>query len=83
MKKVHIVISGCGDGSNSLEWFKSTPRAWLEDLDEKTGDYERWGSGDGVQITTLTFPDDFDLTSFGIQWWSDDMFDTEGNILDC
>lgn len=25
-----------------------------------------WGSGDGVQITTLTFPDDFDLSILGL-----------------
>lgn len=74
MKEVHIVITNCGDGSNSLRWFKSTSYEDLCDLDERTGDYETWGSGEGVQITTLTFPDDFDLSTLGLSEhsWDDD-----------
>jgi hypothetical protein len=70
MKQVHIVISNCGDGSNSLNWFKDTDINDLADLDEKTNDYELWGSGDGVQITTINFPDDFDLSVLGVSWSS-------------
>ena len=68
MKHIHIVITGNGDGSNSLYFFKDTPKEKLKNLDEETGDYEKWGSGDGVQITTLTFPDNFDLESLGVRF---------------
>ena len=73
-KEVHIVIVGNGDGSSSLKFFKSTPIEHLEDLDADTGDYEYWGSGDGVQITTLTFPDDFDFDTLSPSkyFWDDD-----------
>jgi len=66
MKKVQIVISNSGDGSNALYFFENADIDTLRNLDEITGDYEGWGSGDGVQITTLTFPDDFDLTTLGV-----------------
>ncbi len=73
MKKVYIVISNNGDGSNSLKFFKNTPYEVLDNLDESTGDYERWGSGDGVQITELVFPDDFDVTTIvPYYYWSDE-----------
>ncbi len=75
MKQLHIVITSGGDGSNSLLYFKETQEEKLEQLDEITGDYERFSSGDGVQIKTLTFPDDFDLDTLGISWWSDDIFE--------
>jgi saccharopine dehydrogenase-like NADP-dependent oxidoreductase len=73
-KEVHIVITNNGDGSNGLKWFRRTSYEQLLDLDEVTGDYEMWGSGDGVQIKSLSFPDDFNLDSLGIsRWeWADD-----------
>jgi len=75
-QEVHIVICNSGDGSNHLRWFKDTSIADLQNLDEVTGDYETWGSGDGVQITTIKFPAKFDLYSLGISW------DNLGDILD-
>ena len=71
MQKVHILISNSGDGSNSLYWFKNltdSEEYQLENIDELTGDYEGYSSGDGVQITYLTFPDDLDLDTIGVFW---------------
>lgn len=74
--KVQIVITSCGDGSNSLYFFKDEDEKKLRNLDDLTNDYEKWGSGDGVQITTLTFPDDFDLSTLGVS------FDTLEEVLE-
>lgn len=71
--KIYCVIVGCGDGSNALRWFKDTPLRILTVLDELTGDYEEWGSGDGVQINTFTFPDDFDFASAGIRFYDEQL----------
>ena len=77
MKTVHLVITNTGDGSNGLEWFKNTPIEKIRTLEDT--DLERYSSGDGIQITTLYFPDDFDFEAMGIadyQWMDEEAFET-------
>lgn len=71
--QVNIVIYNNGDGSSSLKFFKETDYWFLRDLDDLTDDYEGWGSGDGVQVTALNFPDNFDLSSLGVDWSDNDI----------
>ncbi len=62
MKKVYLVLSDCGDGSSSINWFRNTS---LEELREMENDNpEVWSSGDGLQYQELNFPDNFDLDQF-------------------
>lgn len=70
MQKVHYIISDSGDGSQSVEWYKGadfTAEQLLEAAEnDKYGSYQ---SGDGVQLTTLEFPDNFNLEDIsGISW---------------
>jgi hypothetical protein len=70
-----MVIYDCGDGSQSIEWHKTwsdEKRSTLEDGDE----YDRYASGDGLQMTELNFPDSFDIELFAkdnyINWFEDE-----------
>ena len=57
---IHMVITNCGDGSNSIQW--ATDSAVIDQM-EKLADEgdESYASGDGLQVKTLFFPDGFDL----------------------
>lgn len=58
-----MVITNCGDGSNSIEWVVDA--AVLNRMEEMADDGdETYASGDGLQVNTLVFPDGFDLTSW-------------------
>lgn len=63
MKTLTYVIANNGDGSNSLEWvIDPAILAKMEKLANE-GD-EQYASGDGLQVKTFKFPDDFDLDSW-------------------
>lgn len=63
MTKLYMVITNCGDGSNSIDWV-SDPDV-LEKIEELADDGdESYASGDGLQTRELVFPDDFDLDSW-------------------
>jgi len=61
--QVHMVITNSGDGSNGIRWV--TDDKVLDQMQELADDGdETYASGDGLQVKTLTFPDDFDLEAF-------------------
>ena len=74
MKTIYLVISDCGDGSQSIEWHKTMSDEKYEKMEAQ----DRYQSGDGVQIKELKFPLDFDLDAFGkvnhIYWIDDEEF---------
>ena len=60
MIELTYVICNAGDGSNFVLWV--TDQEVLDKMQEKADDGDdRYASGDGLQDTTLYFPDDFDL----------------------
>lgn len=78
MKSVYMVICDCGDGSQSIEWHKTwsdEKRSTLEDGDT----YDRYASGDGLQMTELKFPDVLNLDAWAkinfITWYEDEVQD--------
>jgi hypothetical protein len=74
--KVFLVLSDCGDGSSSINWFKNTTLEQLYELEDK--DPDRWSSGEGLQYQELNFPDNFDFKSLGVRFWADEEeFDDE------
>lgn len=73
MQTVYMVITDSGDGSNGTQWV----------LDPKVVDFmshladegeESYASGDGLQVTSLKFPDNFDVNEFAktnhITWYT-------------
>ena len=63
MPTLHMVITNCGDGSNSIHWVRD--QAVLDRMEEMADDgCETYASGDGLQVTDLVFPDGFDLDAF-------------------
>lgn len=63
MVKISYVITNNGDGSNSLDWV--TDQAVLDKMEQLADDGdEAYASGDGLQVDTLVFPDDFDLDAW-------------------
>ena len=58
-----MVITNCGDGSNSIQWV--TDKDVLEKMEELAdeGD-EGYASGDGLQSRVLVFPEGFDLEAW-------------------
>ena len=75
MIKIYIVISDCGDGSHTTEWYKNTSRERLERLEVE--DPNTYSSGDGIQIREILFYTKFDLNKFvkandGNIYWSDE-----------
>lgn len=57
---IGFIICNSGDGSNHLEWFfPELEDSQLEFIEES--DFERYSSGDGIQYTELSFPDEFSL----------------------
>lgn len=63
MITIYNVITNGGDGSNGVQWVMN-PKVLdrMEELAEE-GD-ETYSSGEGLQLSTLLFPDTFDLTSW-------------------
>jgi len=60
MKTISMVITNSGDGSNGIHWV--TDAAVLDIMEERANDGdETYASGDGLQVTELGFPDDFDM----------------------
>lgn len=70
-KRLWIVISDSGDGSNSLEF--TLDKETLDDLIQQEEDGtldDSYQSGDGLQIQELLVPDDATYESLGISKWS-------------
>lgn len=60
MQYIDMVICNSGDGSNHIKWV--TDEAVIEQMEARVDDGdETYASGDGLQVTTLKFPADFDL----------------------
>jgi hypothetical protein len=60
MKTISMVITNSGDGSNGVRWV--TDPDVLDIMEERADDGdETYASGDGLQVTGLGFPDDFDM----------------------
>lgn len=60
MKTISMVITNSGDGSNAVHWV--TDNAVLDKMQELADDGdEKYASGDGLQVTELGFPDDFNM----------------------
>jgi hypothetical protein len=57
---IYSVIRDCGDGSQSIDWFKTLSDKDMEVLETQ----ERYQSGDGVQVTEYKFPVDFDIENW-------------------
>lgn len=72
MKTIYMVIGDAGDGSNFIEWHKTMS----DEKIDKLGEDDSYQSGDGVQVTKLKFPDNFDLAEFAatnnIYFYEDD-----------
>ncbi len=63
MKTVYMVLSDNGDGSSSAHWVKD--REVVDKLQELADDGDQaWASGDGLQVSTVKFPDDFDVDAW-------------------
>ena len=73
MQTVYYIIRDNGDGSQSVEWYKGSQFDEEKLVEACENDkYDSYQSGDGVQIRTLEFPDNFDLNSIvGIVWRTD------------
>lgn len=78
MKKVYVVITDNGDGSNSLEWHKTMSPEKEEQLMDND-EYGKYTSGDGFQCTELQLPEGTDLDTFAffnnITWFEDTVED--------
>jgi len=62
-QSINFVICNSGDGSSHIRWVKdSAVIDMMEDLANE-GD-ETYASGDGLQVETIVFPDDFDLDAW-------------------
>lgn len=63
MKTIYTVISDNGDGSASILWVLD--EKVLDKMEELASDGdERYASGDGLQVNTLRFPEDFNLSDW-------------------
>ena len=68
MQRVLYVIRDNGDGSQSVDWYRNCTYAQLQGFCEKD-EYDAYQSGDGIQITTIQFPDSVNLLEIeGIYW---------------
>lgn len=60
MKQIHMITTDNGDGSNGTLWV--TDKAVVDRAEELASEGDAtFASGDGLQVQTLYFPDDFDL----------------------
>lgn len=64
-QKIWLVITNCGDGSNGIEVLK-TQQAIDKVQELANQGYEQYASGDGLQITELSFPDEFAVDAWVI-----------------
>jgi hypothetical protein len=65
---IFLVIGDNGDGSQRIEFYKGE-NLDSEKIREKLEDNDDYQSGDGVQITKLTFPIGFDVNQIeGIEF---------------
>ena len=63
MKKIYTVISDNGDGSSSILWVLD--EKVLDKMEKLASDGdERYASGDGLQVNTLWFPEEFNLRAW-------------------
>ncbi|WCO82021.1 von Willebrand factor type A domain protein [Pseudomonas phage vB_PpS_SYP] len=66
-KKLFIVITDAGDGSNGLQYtFDVELIDWLENNQDSLGD--SYQSGDGLQVRSLNVPVECTYESLGIRW---------------
>jgi len=74
MQEVHYIITNNGNGSNSVEWYKGCT-CTAEQLIKaaETDKYDSYASGDGVQLTTLEFPNNFNLEDISGVTWQDQL----------
>ena len=69
---VHILIGNSGDGSNHLNFYRGDTFTKEEIYEAADKDkYDSYQSGDGVQITTMEFPDGFDLGTISDIYFED------------
>lgn len=70
MQHIYILIGDAGDGSNTLSFYKG--RDFNPDLIREFAEqdkYDSYASGDGIQITTMKFPNSVNLDDIeGITW---------------
>lgn len=68
MQTVYTIIADNGDGSQRVEWYKGSEFSHDELVDAASAD-DAYASGDGVQISRLRFPANFDLDNIeGVLW---------------
>lgn len=67
--KIHYVTSDCGDGSNTVHWYRTTKlvKAHLADESQMEELY-----GNEGEYRSLTLPDGFDLSTLGVRFVEDD-----------
>lgn len=61
--QIHMVITDNGDHSNSIEWVLD-PLVIRRMKKLANNGNEKYMSGEGLQVQTLTFPVDFDLNAW-------------------
>jgi hypothetical protein len=60
MQKIHMIITNANNGSNGIEWVLDDKV--LEKIEYLVEDgVEQYMSDNGLQVTTLKFPDDFNI----------------------
>jgi hypothetical protein len=63
MQVIYIAIRDCGDGSQTLDIVKDP--AAIKKMQELADEGDScYSSGEGLQLTTLRFPDDFDVDAW-------------------
>jgi hypothetical protein len=80
MKSVFYIICDAGDGSQYLEWYRT--KELLDSVvaqyesDQWGADFDKYSSGDGIQVKELKLPDSVDIIEFGkvnhIYWMEDE-----------
>ena len=67
MKTLYIIIGDAGDGSNFLRYtFSQSALNYLVEKDADGELDERYQSGDGLQVRSLTVPDECTYETLGI-----------------
>lgn len=68
-KTLYILISDSGDGSQALRYsFDGELVAHMEDDTDFDVVGENYMSGDGLQVNTITVPEECTMESLGIRW---------------
>lgn len=69
MKKLYLVISDGGDGSQSIRMtLDETVIDKLRQMEEDNELAECYQSGDGLQVSSITVPDECTLETLGIRY---------------